>query len=641
MKNVIYFLIFFFIGSYDEFHPYLFKKYETASYIEFESFDKAVDEFFSKLESQKIEIKELNQNKEAVKKLENVKKDHQKRLEELKQSQTEDELKAKLIEYNLDLVDRAIYLVNNAIANQLDWKEIREIIEEAQEENHIVALAIKDLKLEINHIVLQLQDPDDEEGIIIRKVEIDLGLNAFRNSRRFYESKKHSIIKEQKTIDAGDKALKSAEKKTIELLKQASKIKTIGKSRKQYWFEKFYWFISSENYLIIGGRDQQQNEIVVKKYLKPGDLYVHADVQGASSVVIKNPSGNPVPPKTINEAGCMAVCYSVAWEAKVLTSAYWVNHNQVSKQAPSGEYLKTGSFMIRGKKNFIPQTALVFGFGILYKLDDESVFRHKDDRKVKTTDEEMLSEMNELNIEYDEVPIVEEDIEENEKNSDTEKTKSDLKIEDKHLDNEIQETEDKEKSEELEEEGEDEENDEEQNLFPETSFQIKLVSDLIDTSLKNDKISNEIEEIEEYSSKQKQTESKKIQEPPKKNQPLKRGQKSKLAKIKTKYKDQDEEDRELIMQYLAPGGKSAKTDEKSIKSNDKNPSKSKQIDNSNKKKSQQQQQQKQNKQNFTTDPKSIAIAKETLDPNFTSNQIKQDSNPNVNDEIEIEEDNIQ
>lgn len=66
---------------------------------------------------------------------------------------------------------------------------------------------------------------------------------------------------------------------------------------------------------MIGGRDQQQNELVVKRYLRPGkcqrkqvqhilshkqkltktkiagDLYVHADLHGASSVVIKNPSG--------------------------------------------------------------------------------------------------------------------------------------------------------------------------------------------------------------------------------------------------------------------------------------------------------------------------------------------------------------
>jgi predicted ribosome quality control (RQC) complex YloA/Tae2 family protein len=30
--------------------------------------------------------------------------------------------------------------------------------------------------------------------------------------------------------------------------------------RKVHWFEKFNWFISSENYLIISGRDAQQND---------------------------------------------------------------------------------------------------------------------------------------------------------------------------------------------------------------------------------------------------------------------------------------------------------------------------------------------------------------------------------------------
>jgi len=47
----------------------------------------------------------------------------------------------------------------------------------------------------------------------------------------------------------------------------------------------------------------------VKRYLKAGDLYVHADLTGASSVVIKNPSGDPVPPKSLAEAGTMAVAY--------------------------------------------------------------------------------------------------------------------------------------------------------------------------------------------------------------------------------------------------------------------------------------------------------------------------------------------
>lgn len=39
-------------------------------------------------------------------------------------------------------------------------------------------------------------------------------------------------------------------------------------------FEKFLWFISSENYLVIGGRDQQQNELVVKRHLEQGLLWL-------------------------------------------------------------------------------------------------------------------------------------------------------------------------------------------------------------------------------------------------------------------------------------------------------------------------------------------------------------------------------
>ena len=66
-----------------------------------------------------------------------------------------------------------------------------------------------------------------------------------------------------------------------------------------------------------------------------GDVYVHADLHGASSVIIKNPSGGPVPPKTLHEGGVMAVCYSVAWDAKVVTSAWWVNNDQVRISDPT------------------------------------------------------------------------------------------------------------------------------------------------------------------------------------------------------------------------------------------------------------------------------------------------------------------
>ena len=45
-------------------------------------------------------------------------------------------------------------------------------------------------------------------------------------------------------------------------------------TRKTYWFEKFYWFVTSENYLVISGRDAQQNELLVKRYLKKVQFFI-------------------------------------------------------------------------------------------------------------------------------------------------------------------------------------------------------------------------------------------------------------------------------------------------------------------------------------------------------------------------------
>lgn len=71
----------------------------------------------------------------------------------------------------------------------------------------------------------------------------------------------------------------------------------------------------------------------------------------------------------------LTLFFSVAWEAKVSTSVWWVHADQVSKTAPTGEYLTTGSFMIRGKKNFLPPCQLAMGFSFLFKLEESSVER--------------------------------------------------------------------------------------------------------------------------------------------------------------------------------------------------------------------------------------------------------------------------
>lgn len=135
------------------------------------------------------------------------------------------------------------------------------------------------------------------------------------------------------------------------------------------------------------------NSLVVSSAYKPwlshvDDVYVHADLHGAASVIIKNSNpGHEIPPNTLHQAGIMSVCQSKAWEAKIVTSAYWVLPDQVSKSAPTGEYLTTGSFMIRGKKNFLPPVQLVYGFGYLFKLDDASLGNHVKERRYLATDE--------------------------------------------------------------------------------------------------------------------------------------------------------------------------------------------------------------------------------------------------------------
>uniref|UniRef100_A0A8C1QKL4 Ribosome quality control complex subunit NEMF n=1 Tax=Cyprinus carpio TaxID=7962 RepID=A0A8C1QKL4_CYPCA len=392
--------------TYEEFHPFLFCQHEKSRSVEFESFNKVLDEFFSKMESQKLDVKALQQEKHALKKLDNVRRDHEQRLEALHQAQEVDRLKGELVEMNLHIVDRALQVVRSALANQVDWAEIGQIVKEAQAAGDPVACAIKELKLQSNHITMLLKNPyaGSEEGEAedtdARKpaeaseaqkgkkgknkekrakgkvekdkpvlVDVDLNLSAYANAKKYYDSKRSAAKKEQKTVEAAQKAFKSAEKKTKQTLKEVQTVTSIQKARKVYWFEKFLWFVSSENYLTIAGRDQQQNEMIVKRYLRAGDVYVHADLHGATSCVIKNPSGEEAHP-----AGSVT-------EPGRCSDAHVLDFTQVSKTAPTGEYLTTGSFMIRGEY-------YCAAFAHEFSVDDQSVFRHRGERKTKTLEEE-------------------------------------------------------------------------------------------------------------------------------------------------------------------------------------------------------------------------------------------------------------
>ncbi|XP_022760737.1 nuclear export mediator factor Nemf [Durio zibethinus] len=378
---------------YDEFCPILLNQFKSREFVNFEMFDAALDEFYSKIESQRAEQQQKTKESSASQKLNKIRLDQENRVHMLKKEVDNCVRMAELIEYNLEDVDAAIIAVRVALAKGMNWEDLARMVKEEKKSGNPVAGLIDQLHLEKNCMTLLLSNnldemDDDEKTLPVDKVEVDLALSAHANARRWYEMKKKQESKQEKTITAHEKAFKAAERKTRLQLSQEKTVATISHMRKVHWFEKFNWFISSENYLVISGRDAQQNEIIVKRYMSKGDLYVHADLHGASSTIIKNHRPEqPVPPLTLNQAGCFTVCHSQAWDSKIVTSAWWVYPHQVSKTAPTGEYLTVGSFMIRGKKNFLPPHPLIMGFGLLFRLDESSLGSHLNERRVRGEEE--------------------------------------------------------------------------------------------------------------------------------------------------------------------------------------------------------------------------------------------------------------
>jgi hypothetical protein len=109
------------------------------------------------MESQKLTLKQKNQEKAALKKLEAIKKEQYSRVENLQNSQLSNIRKAKLIESNVDTVDQAILIIRNAIASSMDWKDLENLVLEEKKKGTPIAEVIAGFKLEINQITLLLR----------------------------------------------------------------------------------------------------------------------------------------------------------------------------------------------------------------------------------------------------------------------------------------------------------------------------------------------------------------------------------------------------------------------------------------------------------------------------------------------------
>jgi predicted ribosome quality control (RQC) complex YloA/Tae2 family protein len=128
---------------------------------------------------------------------------------------------------------------------------------------------------------------------------------------------------------------------------------------KKRWFQRFRWFETSDGVLVVGGRDAGQNEELVRKYLGGGDTFVHADVHGAAVAIVKGAT------ERMDEVARFAASYSGAWKSgHASADVYSVRPDQVSKTPPSGEYLSTGGFTVRGERTWFRNVPLAVSIGL-------------------------------------------------------------------------------------------------------------------------------------------------------------------------------------------------------------------------------------------------------------------------------------
>jgi predicted ribosome quality control (RQC) complex YloA/Tae2 family protein len=146
----------------------------------------------------------------------------------------------------------------------------------------------------------------------------------------------------------------------------------VSEIRKKNWYERYRWFMTSDGYLTIGGRDAASNSAVIRKHLVKNDKVFHGDIFGSPFFILKDAEN--APDTTMNEIAHATVCFSRAWrEGLYGVSAYWVHPEQIKKSAPSGEFLPKGSFTIEGQRNFIKSETLKLAVGIMRLEDNDYV----------------------------------------------------------------------------------------------------------------------------------------------------------------------------------------------------------------------------------------------------------------------------
>lgn len=194
---------------------------------------------------------------------------------------------------------------------------------------------------------------------------LDYTLDGYANLSKLYDQLKKYKRKMETTKNLYDNT------NLLAITKNKKKITppdTFIEKRKEHWYEKYKWFISSENHLVILGRNSTQNEEIVKKHMEKCEVWFHSDVPGSGSAVIKgieNPSISES-----HEVATYLMSHTHAWNQESPNNVIFTKGENVYKT----ENLAKGSFHIKGKVQMIKHPKMELGLTVLFKLKDINNF---------------------------------------------------------------------------------------------------------------------------------------------------------------------------------------------------------------------------------------------------------------------------
>lgn len=307
-------------------HPIPFGNEEEGS---FDSFNAALAVFYPLAPPVKKQ-----EEKKRVSREDRIRHQQEEAIEKFKKNITRNEELAALIYEHYGFVSEIITTLSKASESR-SWQDIEEILKKdtTGSGKKIIRVFPADAAVELD---------------LSRPVKIFVHESIDQNAGRYYDQ-----VKKFKKKLTGAKAAMERE------VQQVRTRKVQYQRPKKRWFDRFRWFYTSDQVLVIGGRDAGQNEELIRKYLEGGDTFVHADVHGASVVVVKGKTD------VMEEVAQFAAVYSGAWRAGFASAdVYAARPDQVSKTAESGEYLSRGSFVVRGERQWYRDVPLEVVIGL-------------------------------------------------------------------------------------------------------------------------------------------------------------------------------------------------------------------------------------------------------------------------------------